>query len=235
MPKLEINTDRVHDIILQVAPLVSQATSWNLGLSTLKSRLLPKDLGYEEILLGRLHHIGIDDWQSATPDLFERLVEYLIEENAMAAYQPGSGEILVIRENVDDSNLDGLKLILGHELVHRGQHIHHASLFNQVDDLLRRLFQEMKSDTANIRGLQYIFQKIQPIMTLLESHAAYIQQSLKQTYFPNAQVETHFNIATLLMRLFGKPKLAQYCEGLPQVAAAAKSGNIEKLYTNLGG
>jgi len=234
MAKLMIDSVLLSAMIRDVAPLVSYETSWDLQLTTLHSRLLTKEMGYEEILLGRLHHIGIQDWDGMMPDILEHMIEYLIEENTLAAYLPGRGEIVVIRENVDDSNMDGLRLILAHELVHRGQHMAHGSLFSHVDNLLRQAFVEMKSDTTNITKMRLIFEQIQPIMTLLESHATYIQVFLKQTYFPDARVETHFNIAALLMRLVGMPKIAQYTDAIPQVAAAATSGNIESLYAGFG-
>jgi hypothetical protein len=235
MPKLPITDALIQNTIIEMAPFVSRATGWDLQLTTLGSRLLPKYLGYEEILLGRLFHTGIHGWEEMIPDFLERMIEYLIEENVLAAYLPEKGEIVVIRENVDDSNLDGLRLILAHELVHRGQHMAHGYLFTQVDSLLQRVFIGLKSDTMDVIEMRAIFEKIQPIMTLLESHATYIQGLLKQTNFPDARVETHFNIASILVRLVGIPKLAQYSDGLPQVTAAAISGNIEKLYSSLGG
>ena len=235
MAKLTIDNALLSSLIDDLAPLVSSETGWNLQLTSLNSRVLPKSLGYEEILLGRLHHMGIQDWEDLMPDFLERMIEYLIEENTLAAYLSGTGEILVIRENVDDSNLDGLRLILAHELVHRGQHMVHGSILTQVDNLLRQAFAEMKSNTANMTKMQLIFNQMQPIMTLLESHATYIQGFLKQSYFPTARIETHFNIAALLMRLVGMPKIAQYTNGLPQIASAARSGNLKSLYAEFGG
>ena len=234
MAKLTIDNTLLSSLIDDVAPLVSSVTGWELQLTTLHSRVLSKELGYEAILIGRLQHIGIQGWDEMMPDFLERMIEYLIEENTLAAYLPGAGEIVVIRENVDDSNMDGLRLILAHELVHRSQHMARGSLFSHVDKLQQQAFLEMKSDIANIPRLRFIFEQIQPIMTLLESHATYIQVFLKQTYFPDGRVETHFNIAALLMRLVGMPKIAQHTDGIPQVAAAAKSGNIESLYAGFG-
>jgi hypothetical protein len=235
MAKLTIDNALLSSLIDDVAPLVSSVTDWDLQISSLHSRVLPKRLGYEEILLGRFHSMGIQGWEEMMPDILERMIEYLIEENTLAAYLSGTGEILVIRENVDDSNLDGLRLILAHELVHRGQHIVHGGIFTQVDNLLQQAFAEIKSDTTNQTKMRLIFDQMQPIMTLLESHATYIQGFLKQSYFPTARVETHFNIAALLMRLVGTPKLAQYTDGLSQIAVAARSGNLESLYAGFGG
>jgi hypothetical protein len=230
MPKIALTQSFVQDLIYQVAPLVTQATGWDLDLPTLRSRVLPKDQGYEEILLGRLQHLGIQGWEDLMPNILERLTETLIEENILAVYMPGTGEILVLRENVDDSNVNGIKLILAHELVHRGQHRMHASLFSKLDQLLRQAFMIMKSETNDVSQMRPIFEQIQPIMTLLESHATYVQSLLAQSYFQDARVETHFNIATLIMRLVGAPKLAQYSDGLPEVAEANASGHLDHLY-----
>jgi hypothetical protein len=87
-PKLEITDARAYDFILQGTPLVSKATSWNLELPTLNCRGLPKDQGYEEILLGFLRHSGIHGWEDLIPGLLVRLLEHLTEENALAPYQP---------------------------------------------------------------------------------------------------------------------------------------------------
>ena len=64
--------------------------------------------------------MGIHGWQGLLPGFLERMVEYLVEQDTLAAYLPGADEILAIRENVDDSNLNSLRLALGHELMNRG-------------------------------------------------------------------------------------------------------------------
>lgn len=228
--KLEITDQQLKTVIAEVAPKVARLTGWDLGLDTLGCRALPRDRGYEEILLGRLEQVGIQDWQDLMPDFFERMIEYLIEQNVLAAYMPGAGEILVVRENVDDSNLDGLRLVLGHELVHRGQHLAHGKLYLRVDELLREALEQIRSATTDYQQIQQLMEQIQPIMTLLESHAHYVQYQLRQIYYPEASIETQFNLAALLLRLVGARKMEQYTAGLPQVAAAAASSSIESLY-----
>lgn len=233
MTKLILNDNALTSIIDEVAPLVTSLTGWDLDLPSLRSRVLPRNQGYEEILLGRFEQLGITNYSDLLPDLIERLVEYMVEANSLAAYMPGKGEILVIRENVDDSNLDGLKLILGHELVHRGQHLTHGELFQRVDHSILEVFQEIQYQSFDYQRIQSAFEQIQPIMTLLESHASYIQGLLQQRYYPNAQIEKPFNLAVLLMRLVGTPKIAQYSDGLPQIQAAYAAGNIDLLYRSL--
>jgi hypothetical protein len=234
MDKLEITDQLIQKVIVEVAPLVSNVTGWDLRLADLRSRVVPRDQGYEAILLGRLYQAGLQDLQELMPDLLEKMIEYLIEQNALAAYMPGAGEILVIRENVDESNLAGLKLILCHELVHRGQHLFHPELFARTDALLREAVGDMHGEAVDLQRSRQIAEELRPIMSLIESHAAYVQQLVKLAYFPDARIETHFNLASLLMRFVGADKLAQYTNALPQVAQAAAAGKLESLYNSLG-
>jgi hypothetical protein len=229
-PALHLTDSLVNEILHQVAPKVTQLTGWELHLNTLKCRVLPKDRGYEELLVTRLREIGFQDCLDLLPNIFERMLEFLIEQNTLAAYLPETGEIFVVRENLDDSNLDGLKLVLAHELVHRGQDLSHAHLYLRLQQLLQQAFSELQSADPDFRQVLLIMDEIRPIMTLIESHAAYIQSLLKQTCFPNAIIESHFNLAALLMRLVGAQKLAQYTDGLPQIKAAVASGSVKVLY-----
>lgn len=230
--RLQLTDQLVKTELSRVAPQVTKLTGWDLGLDTLSCRTLPKDQGYEEILLARLEGIAIHGWSDLLPDLLERMLEYLVEQNTLAAYLPGAGEILVIRENVDDSNMNGLRLVLAHELVHRGQHLAHGGLFSRVEELLQQACAQAQSADPDFGQILHIMGEIQPIMTLLESHAAYVQGRLQHTCFPNAHIESHFNLATLLMRLIGARKVAQYTDGLPQISAAVASGSVELLYAD---
>ena len=69
-------------------------------------------------------------------------------------------------------------------------------------------------------------ERIQEIMTLFESHAAYVEQSVKRLYLPRAEVASHFNIAAVLFRMLGAQKIRQYTDGVPRVAAAAAAGEV---------
>lgn len=233
-PRLHLTEALIWAQIRQVAPLVTRLTGWELGLDSLACRLLPKDQGYEALMLARLEGLGVPGWSDWMPAFVERVLEYLVEQNTLAAYLPAAGEIVVIQENVDDSNLDGLKLVLAHELVHRGQHLAHGDLFVRVEQLLRQALVQIQSGQPDLGQIRQLMGEIQPVMTLLESHAAYIQGHLQQFQFPQARIESHFNLGTVLMRLVGAGKVAQYTDGLPQVAGAYAAGKVDALYTGLG-
>ncbi len=228
MTKLIIEDILISTLVNEVAPLVSSITGWDLRLATLHSRVLPKDQGYEEIVEAKLTALGLT--YGLGRDIVTRTVECLVENNVQAAYESLTNELMVLRENVDDSNLDGLKLILGHELTHRGQHMTHPELFEHVNRILEDVIKGMETGQVNLQKLQGYFEEARPLMTLIESHASYVQAILCQRYFPHAQMERHFTLPVLLFRVLGFGKIAQYTEGLPQVAAAMQQGNVDRLF-----
>jgi hypothetical protein len=233
MAKLDVSDRLVRALLDEVVPLVEESTKWDIQAKTLCYRVLPKKRGYEEIVLGRIKGAGILVDENHRKTIIERLIEYIFESNVAGAYQPASGEILIIRENVDDSNLDGLKLILAHELVHRGQHVNFPHIFDNLDVTIRNIFQLINQEASNLGEIIRMLEKVRPSMTLIESHAHYIQNLLKQLYYPEARLETHFNMASLLMRFLGKKKISQYTEGVPQIISAVKSESVDSLYSRL--
>jgi len=63
-------------------------------------------------------------------------------------------------------------------------------------------------------------------MSLFESHAAVIQQSLAQSRYPGARIEAHSNLATALARLLGAQKMSQYTERAGEPGCAARRSGL---------
>jgi hypothetical protein len=232
MAKLEITDVTLKRLIAEVAPHVEQATGWELNLGTLGARALPKNRAYEEIVLGRLRNIGDEGDTAARRGLIERLVEYVFEGSIQAAYQPNDQAILVVRENVDDSNLDGLRLTLAHELVHRSQHVTHPELFAKIENQLHAISLATieKPEPDQVQTILQTLEEIRPIMVLLESHAFYIQKQLAVNVYPHGRIEEQRSLPVYLFRLFGGYKLSQYHEGLPAISNAAQNGQVDALF-----
>lgn len=233
MPKLTIADNLVTILITEVAPIVSRVTGWDLDLPSLHNRVLPKNQGFEAIVEGKLRLLGLP--VSPQRDLITRTAESLIENNTLAAYEPLANELMVIRENVDDSNLDGLRLVLAHELTHRGQHVNHPELFERVNKLLLSVIKGMDSDQVDFQQIRLYFEQVKPLMTLIESHASYVQGLMKQQYYPLAQIEKQFSLPVLLFRVLGFGKTSQYTAGLPQVTSAMQKGRIDSLFRSRAG
>jgi hypothetical protein len=236
MTKLLVDNNLVSKLVDEVSPLVRQLTRWKLATKKLRCRVIPKQRGYEEIVINQLQHLGIPVLEDASRDFFERLAEYLLEANVLAAYLPWNAEIIVMRENVDDSNLDGLSLILGHELVHRAQHVNHPQIFNRLEELSQQIYQVFYEAQANL-DLEQIMDtliEIRSIMTLIESHASVVQYTLNREHFPDAKIESHWSLPAMIFRLVGQEKLSQYQDGVPMVKEAMERGAIDDLYQRKG-
>jgi hypothetical protein len=229
--RLDVTPALVRRVVSDVAPLVAHLTGWHLNTDGLDIRVIPRDQGYEEIVVAGLRHAGLHVDLGRPRTALERLDEYVLEESILAAYQPGSHELIVVRENVDDSNLDGLRLVVSHELVHFGQHCRYPFLFQRVCQTIRcAAVMGLSDGVADPEAAQRELGRIQEIMTLLESHAAFVEQSVKRLYLPRAEVKSHFNIATVLFQMLGAQKICQYTEGVPRVAAAVEAGEVDALY-----
>lgn len=236
MAKLLVDNKMVSKLVHEVSPLVRQLTRWKLAINELHCRVIPIERGYEEIVINQLQQRGIRVFEYGTRDLFERLAEYLLEANILAAYLPWNAEIIVIRENVDDSNLDGLKLILGHELVHRAQHVNHPQIFERLEKLSQRIYLAYFEAQANL-DLEHIMDtllEISSIKTLIESHAMVVQNTLQREYYPDAKIESHYGFLAMLFRLIGAENLSHYQDGFPMVKEAIERGTIDDLYQREG-
>jgi len=233
MPKLVIDEQLVASLVKETAPLVSQLTGWNLGIPALQVHVLPRDQGFEAIVEQKFHLLGL----SGNPhrDLITRAAESLVENNTLAAYEPLANQLMVIRENVDDSNMDGLRLVIGHELTHRGQHVNHPLLFERINKLLVSVITGMETGRVGLLQVQTYFEQVRPLMTLVESHASYVQGQLKERYYPQAKIEERLTLPVLLFRLLGFGKTAQYSDGLPQVTEAMRVGRIDLLFRGQAG
>lgn len=233
MAPLDVAEGQVRRLIADVAPLVSHLTGWNLRTGDLGARVLAKAGSNEEIVRRRLKSAGIAPPPRQAGGFYERLMERLVEESILAAYDHGGQEILVVRENVEDADLDGLRLVLAHELVHRGQHVRHRDLFDRADALLRAIYLAAGPDGAVADGASAPVAPLEAIMTLLESHARYVEDEVKRLYLPRATLRTGFDMMVFLLQALAPGKGRQYSDGLPAVAAAAGNGTVDSLYESL--
>ena len=232
MKLIDITDDLIGVLIREMAPMVANLTEWELAISGVGARSVRKEDAYEEILVARLEELcpGLD-LGGTNRGLLERFVEYLVEANVKGAYLPGTEEIVLVRENVDESNMDGLRILVAHELVHRGQHVNHPELFKKLEDEVRRLMARTQHGKASFGDMRGTMERVNSVMRIVEGHATYVQQVLHQTRFPDAQIEMHFDMGWLLMRLFGRQKVDQYRRGLAEVVTSIQEGKtVESLY-----
>jgi hypothetical protein len=227
MAKLKVTEALVRALVREVAPTVERLTGWRLRIEQMAVRVVPKTQAYEEIFLARLQRLYPSGSLSPfTEGIARRLAEYVLEGTTLAAYDHGNGTLYVVRENVDDSNKDGLKVILGHELVHRGQGLYHPDLLQRTEQIAAEVL-----TAETLSGKIEKIQEANAIMTLLEGHATLVQGALQRLY-PKAKIERHWGITALLFRSLGFLKARQYTVGTERLAALESPTELEALYRN---
>jgi hypothetical protein len=229
MAKLEVTEPLVRVLVCEVAPIVEGLTGWRLHVEQMATQILPKTQAYEEIFLAKLQRLYPGgDLSPYSEGIARRLAEYVLEGTILAAYDHGNGTLYVVRENVDDSNRDGLKVIIGHELVHRGQGLYHPELLRRTEQLAAEVL-----SAETISGKMEKIQEANAVMTLLEGHATLVQGVLRRLY-PKAKIERHWGITALLFRSLGFLKARQYTVGSKRLAALESPRELEALYRNPG-
>ena len=230
MTNLIVTKELVDYLVSEVVPCVEQTTRWHLDIKKLQTRVIVRELAYETIVLrqNKLWLKSFENLNNHTSEAVHPLIEKMIESNILGAFEPGTRELIVVKENVDDSNLDGLKIVLSHELVHYGQYLYHQRIFDNLDKLKYQV--SMAYNSRDEQRMSGLLEEIQPLMTLLESHAFFVEEQIKRQFYPEAKVESHFNWATIMMSVFSPQKQAQYLDGLPLVSKAAKTNGVDNLF-----
>jgi hypothetical protein len=230
MSKLIVTKELVDYLLAELVPYVEQATGWQLDINRLNIQVVPRELAYEAIVLHQnvLRYGDQTEKKEQLTYAVHPLIEKMIESNILGAFEPSTCELIIVKENVDDSNLDGLKVVILHELVHYGQYLYHSTIFDNLENLRYQVTTAVENREAG--KAMDLLGKTQQLMTLLESHAHFIEEQIKNRVYPRAKVESHFNWATILMSIISPSKQAQYLDGLPVISQAAKSSRIDDLF-----
>ena len=107
--------------VAEVAPAVEAATGWKDLAQGVQFRAVDS---LAKAYRAHLEAIGVaDDGHS------ERGLDWMMgASGAVALYDPFTRVVSIHRQRAEQQNLDGLKVILGHELVHAGQFREHPEL-----------------------------------------------------------------------------------------------------------
>ena len=99
-----------------------------------------------------------------------------------------------------------------------------------VDQVIREAF---LTGPGSDEGMACNLREVDEIMTMLESHAHFVELEIKRLYLPHGLVESHFDMLSLIFHYAGQRKIAQYVDGIPAVTDAVRSGTLEALFKSL--
>lgn len=187
--RLKISNELVTHCLCEMSPLVEQLTGWT-GLATNAKITVTSEA--DRILARQFTELGLQRYP-----LIGRLVSRTLYATSYAFYDPLSGEIVVNETLTAHCSLDGLKIILGHELVHEGQFRHSRGLIDEYRRACHNLVDFcLTSETESISDLAATIQESPAygIMARLEGYAYYIQKDFLEKYYNCALIIPHVSL-----------------------------------------
>lgn len=173
--RLDVDRELVYACLQEVAPKVERLTGWRGLLEDLEIAVTNN---YRKSVFRLVGELGV------ATSFWDRTALRLLFKMFMAQYEPLSQVLVVHQRPCARCNLDGLKVILGHELVHVGQFKHSPTIVRQYRESLQWLRRTMEDTKLTFRemveNLDYSLH--QDFMSQIEGYATYIQRYLERYY-----------------------------------------------------
>ena len=202
--RLNITDELIEHCLDEVAPMVESLTGWESLLDDV-TVVITDDLSpYLQSFSGLFE--GKPSWLfRKLSRMLERLSTW--SSQIVAFYEPNVKSIVIHRSRASNCvNLDGLKVILGHELVHVGQFKHCPEMIAQYNSQLNWLTHFLDELGAqgeiNFEEIRAAIEKsaLQEYMSELEGYAAYIQHEFLEKHYNMATFFTHASMFDGILR-----------------------------------
>ena len=197
--RLDIDVDLVKDCLVEVTPLVEQLTGWRHLLDDLKIEVVEQAGEYLIKDLADLIDIEADSFAA-------KIVEKILDHSAayLGLYDPIRHTMVINKDKMEPHNLDALKVVIGHELVHVGQFKYHPELIEEHKKRFATLKSMFSEQNLNFEELQAKFESLgfQTQMKELEGYAYYIQKDYLEAHYNLATFFEHTSIFESIIRAF---------------------------------
>jgi hypothetical protein len=175
--RLNLDDDIISHCLTEVTPIVESLTGWSDLLVDLKFKLTDD---FTEVFVNLLTINGFEK-----PNIVEKILINSVSKGFLALYDPISHCIYIHKDRVSIHNLDAVKVILGHELVHVGQFKYFPELIQEqvkASQFLRNLGDtEFDNFSDFLRKFQESDYNL--FMQKIEGYAYYIQTEFLQKYY----------------------------------------------------
>jgi hypothetical protein len=230
MRRLPITPDLLWVQVHRVAPEVELLTGWPLRLNSLQVFVVSRRDAAEFAFAEMLRSARLPPSTVRADEPLGWLRRAARGRAIGAFYEHGRNAICAVSDNVDESNNDGLALILAHELAHRAQHLQYQRIHAKVQAATRRLYRLAGKPSTTEEEWRAVTDEITPIMTVMESHATYVTELARRTRLPLGRTEPVPWLARRLDELLDRDKCAQYRE-TRLIARAVGMGELGDLFT----
>lgn len=144
-----ISERSIEGIVLDVAPKVQRLTGWDCGLETLDVRLIRKDQLWSCVMKPALERKRFDyKPRNVLEKLALQAFKAMSSRFPLGLYEPDVCRLYIIPENLNELSKSGVSVIVGHELVHRCQHVGNPAFFDTITELSRELIAEINKYKA---------------------------------------------------------------------------------------
>jgi hypothetical protein len=218
---IELSPELLDALLREVAPLVQQESGYPIDLGAVRIDVLEGNI--EEVLEGSGTG-ALAEW-AGLPGWFKVAIGAFMTRLVAAIYCPLSATIYVNEPMTRQVNLDALKLILAHELVHHGQFTHRPELREQLDEEIGRLGKVLEDDVPTEVLVEAVQRLTRGFKQEIEGEAEYVRMKLWKRYYPCAtyQPPTYSVVHKAVMKwamgsVPGMDRMLreQYTEGLKQ-------------------
>jgi len=190
--RLELTDSLVRYCVDEVGPLVESYTGWS-HLADNVVFVIVDDM--VACLKETLEEAGFDQLDGT----IGRLALKAMASDITVLFEPFSRNVFINAGNARKQNFDAFKIILGHELVHVGQFLHHPELLEKQRAHLKQLwnFEDMVEEGTRPKWQDE--EGLAEYIENLEGYAYYIQHDFLQKRYPMA---TFFPRRSFLGTLF---------------------------------
>ena len=230
--RLEVDVDLVKDCLIEVTPLVEQLTGWRHLLDDLNIVVVDNAGDYLIKDFAELLNVEEDSFGA-------KVMKVALQHCAafLGLYDPIRHTLIINEDMMEHHNMDALKVVIGHELVHVGQFKNHPELIEEHKLRFAELKSLFERETLSIEEFKEKFESFgfQSQMKELEGYAYYIQRDFLEAHYNLSTFFEHSSLIERLMKSFIQSLLGQdEIAGMTQIKVDQYVEGAE-LYRGRGG
>jgi hypothetical protein len=234
-----VNTKTIEKIVQEVTPKVEFLTQWNCNLSGLNLNVIKTSQYYERCMKPLFENDEISKELEGEKIIKKiivpigKTVSFLLSRTLYGEYTYLTNTLTLIKENLEEIKTENeLRTIVGHELVHRCQHVNNPNFYERYEKHINELTESKKS----LKDICKIKEEFEIMGMLVEGDANFVEKQLKEQFYPFAEGKKNYNINSVVNSLMAtilfKNKFNAYKNG-PQIISLVYSTGKREAVNNL--
>ena len=235
--RAKVDYETINSIVEEMNPIVIKKTGMDTKIEDMEIKILEHRSQYEDVCRSNAKTLGIDYEKQKEKNWLKNTINSQIRSSmVLGAYDGLENKMYFIKENCENITQAELKGLVGHELIHRAQHVNYPGLFEKIWSVDKELAKEDKSSEkykqlTDDRTILRFFIELEPTMFQVEDllnrglESAAIYSGLKQVLKPSVLVAA-------LMNKNNKLKRQKNNEKLKKLFVGNNSDNLKEYYAS---